>query len=306
MTSDRQFFSGGSLTQAVNQAAQHFELDPSQINYRVVEKRHGFLKVRRKVMIEVDGADPGKAPTDPSPADVAGRAPEERSAEVDEARPGVDGAQARESEDVPGASAEPEPGSPEPRLADGGGGREGAALIDLPEAPVPVTSRYQPAEGDEARAAAEALEQILALASLDLESKILQGEEELQIELWGSDQDILLRDRGRLLLAVQHLLPRVVRGRLGRSVPCRVDSDDFHMIREERLRDMAQRAADEVRNRRRPKTLEPMSPDERRIVHLTLTDYPGVETESQGSGLFKRVMVRPERGESRGPGRYNR
>ncbi len=49
-----------------------------------------------------------------------------------------------------------------------------------------------------------------------------------------------------------------------------------------------------------------MSPDERRIVHLTLTDDPAVETVSRGQGLFKRVQVRPVRERPQGFDPYNR
>ena len=193
-----------------------------------------------------------------------------------------------------------EPEGEEPEKSDPAG-------VELLEAPLPTSERYPAAEGEEADAAVDALHRILALASLELDYEILQGEEdEPLVELWGTDQKILLRDRGRLLLAVQHLMPRVIRGLIGRSVVCKVDSDDFHMIREERLRDLAQRAADDVRHRGRPKTLEPMSPDERRIVHLTLADSPGVETESHGSGLFKRVMVRASGGGGKPRDDYSR
>ena len=383
MTSDRRFFSGDSLAQALNQAAQHFHLNPNEINYKVVDKKHGFLKVRRKVVIEVDGANAMRPEAAAASApDAVGPRREKgthrESSAVGEAEPigarpetselapptaddesGPSGfssptgppeestplppvepsaapppRQPRATEPLPEAPAGTEaqsavpqsddPPAAEPRHeeelprarrarrarpsrepAPSGPARSAPAAakgVEFPEAPVPARSRYPAADGEEAKAAAEALELILALAALDLESEILKGEEELLVELWGEDQDILLRDRGRLLLAIQHLLPRVMRGLIGRSVPCKVDSDDFHMIREERLRDLAQRAADEVRRRGRAKTLEPMSPDERRIVHLTLADYPGVETESHGSGLFKRVMVRLTRGDkSRGP-----
>ena len=275
---DRRFFSGDSLAQALNQAAQHFGVPPAALNYQQVEKRHGFLKVRRKVVIEIDADDPY------------------REAAEEDGIPQADPLAA------PAARPEPEPPvartkEPEPPASTTTRESEGTDMAELPAAPPPARARFAAAEGEEAEAAAEALSRVLALASLDLESEILQSEDGLQIELWGDDQDILLRDRGRLLLAIQHLVPRAIRGLIGRSVVCKVDSDDFHMIREERLRDMAQRAADEVRHRGRPKTLEPMSPDERRIVHLTLADYPGVETESHGSGLFKRVMVRKIRGE---------
>lgn len=323
--SDRRFFSGDSLTQAVNQAAQHFELMPAELDYKVLDKRHGFLKVRRKVVIEVSESAPRKAEA-PAPAE-----PEVAVTPVTPAAPEVPDVQEAASESGSGfngwswtAVSSDEDATAEPRdepevaapadeaedteISEPSGGaddkptgdraadkNESSDHFELAAVPQPAKKRYAVAEGEEAEAAAEALGKILALASLDLETEILQGEEQLEIELWGPGQKILLRDRGRLLLAIQHLLPRVVRGLIGRSVSCRVDSDNFHEIREERLRDLAQRAADDVRHKGRPKTLEPMSPDERRIVHLTLSDYPGVETESQGSGLFKRVMVRKVR-----------
>ena len=335
--SDRRFFSGDSLTQAVNQAAQHFELMPNELDYKVLEKRHGFLKVRRKVVIEVSESAPRKAdaqtpeapeaPLSSGPSEApraAEAATEEPAAEEPESSsesgPSFDGwswtavssddsetketlaESTVESSIAAGAKLfDSEPADAEPAdSGDGDGqGHESAGHFELAEAPQPAAKRFEAAEGEEAEAAEDALGKILALASLDLEHQILQGDEQLEVELWGPGQKILLRDRGRLLLAIQHLLPRVVRGLIGRSVSCRVDSDNFHEIREERLRDMAQRAADDVRHRGRSKTLEPMSPDERRIVHLTLSDYPGVETESQGSGLFKRVMVRKARQQGR-------
>jgi spoIIIJ-associated protein len=274
------------------------------------------LRSRKKVMIEVSGVGDQAAQADVPLADEPAPIEPERRVEPPRTEP------------VHTESARPEPASaeaaaPEEPAADP---YEGSMLMDdddeeivpepkpekkrrrkrkprtrdshvaLAESPVSASSRFPAAEGEEAEAAARALERILDVAAVELEHRILQGEDQLEIELWGEDQDILLRDRGRLLLAIQHLLPRAIRGLIGHSVVCRIDSDSFHEIREERLRDMAQRAADEVREGGRTKKLEPMSPDERRIVHLTLADYPGVETESQGTGLFKRVMVRPSGG----------
>ena len=73
----------------------------------------------------------------------------------------------------------------------------------------------------------------------------------------------------------------------------RVDCDNFHEIREERLRSLAQQVAEEVRRRGKPRVLEPMNPGDRRIIHTTLADDPNVDTESEGDGYFKRIMVRP-------------
>ena len=54
----RRFFAGNTLQQALALAARHFELDPETIAYQPIEKRHGFLKGARKVVIEVDPDNP--------------------------------------------------------------------------------------------------------------------------------------------------------------------------------------------------------------------------------------------------------
>ena len=126
-----------------------------------------------------------------------------------------------------------------------------------------------------------------------LESSVAQGEDDrLEVELSGADADLVVEEDGEVLLAIQHLLPRVMQSRIGRVVPCRLDCQGFHAVREEKLRDLALRAASEVAGQGRPRTLQPMHPADRRVVHLALAEDPGVVTESVGSGYFKRVKVR--------------
>jgi spoIIIJ-associated protein len=72
---------------------------------------------------------------------------------------------------------------------------------------------------------------------------------------------------------------------------CRLDCEGFHTARGERLALLAQKAADRVRQGGRSWLLEPMPPDERRLVHLALAEEPDVETESVGDGFLKRVRV---------------
>lgn len=66
--SNRKFFSGNSIRQAVVAAASHFEMSPEEVAYREVDKKHGFLKMRKKVIIEVNADDPRSAPKEtPAP-----------------------------------------------------------------------------------------------------------------------------------------------------------------------------------------------------------------------------------------------
>jgi len=169
----------------------------------------------------------------------------------------------------------------------------------LREAPAAPGERWPRAEGELADSALRWARALLDLAGLDLDVDLFTAGEELLVELSGHDRELVVADRGRVLLAVQHLLSRLVRGDLEETPDLRVDSEGFQDLREETLRDLAQRAADRVRENRRPWLLEPMAPDERRIVHLTLADDPAVTTESLGEGYFKRVRVQLERGRER-------
>ena len=189
-----------------------------------------------------------------------------------------------EGEAAPGAQLSQPPG----QLPSAEGG-----LVTLPETPRRTSDRYPAASGPAAEAAAKASELLIRLAGLDLVPQVFQGEERLEIDLSGHDVDWCFADDGEFINAVEHLLPRMIRTLSGETVPVRVDCDNFHEIREERLRSLAQRVAEEVRRKGRPRVLEPMNPADRRIIHVTLADDPGVATESEGDGYFKRVAIRP-------------
>ncbi len=163
----------------------------------------------------------------------------------------------------------------------------------LPEAPRRPSERYEEARGALADATREALDHILDVAGIDVGYTVLQGDDRLEVELTGADEPLLLAEGGELLRAVEQLVPRIVRSIVGESVSVRVDSGSFHEIHEEQLRSLAQRTASEVRRTERPRTLEPMSPADRRIVHVTLADEPGVTSVSEGSSYFKRVTIKP-------------
>lgn len=372
----RRFFSGDTLQQALVQAANYFHLDPEEIAYRSIEKRHGFLKTRRRVLIEVDPdaprRDPAAAPPPPPqpavplptrpvsppqlddedsgpqpgnevrPARGPGRDDRGNRAPRGDRGPGRgDRGRGRSHGDRPrgerrddrgnrGERGERGPrqdrgprGEREPRGERADRGDRPArfdghvrppqpsaerltrveastfdlppanGLIPLPEIPRRPSERFPEATGPQAEAAAKGMELLLRIAGLSLTPRILQGEDRLEVDLSGEDVDWCFADDGEFVVSVEHLLPRVIRSLSGEAPLVRVDCDNFQEIREERLRSLAQRVAEEVRRKGRPRTLEPMNPADRRIIHMTLADDPGVVSESSGDGYFKRVTIRP-------------
>jgi len=257
------FFSGETEAGAVLAAANHCGVSPEQVVFERIEKRHGFVK-RRRGLIRVDPSRiHRKVAADD--ADSGGKGPDTPVKQAPEFEPKAAPARAAAR-----TGRRPENGASTVR-----------ARRSIEDAGNVVTTAHG------------ALDQLLELAGLEVTGEIVAGEERLEIDLEGVDQELLVEDDGQVLLALQHLLPRVMYGEVGRMIPCRMDCRDYQRRKEARLRGLARRVGEEVTRRGGTRTLRPMNPADRRIVHLTLADDPAVETESQGKGYFKRVSVRP-------------
>ena len=92
-------------------------------------------------------------------------------------------------------------------------------------------------------------------------------------------------------------LTRVIRLYLrarGASTPVIVDVNGRWSARREELVSLARRAAERALREKRKVKLRPMPPEDRRVIHLTLADFPGVRTYSVGKGGGRRVVVEPE------------
>ena len=114
------------------------------------------------------------------------------------------------------------------------------------------------------------------------------------IDLTGDDSGLLIGRRGQTLQALQFLVNLIVRKEF-EDVRVALDVERYRERRETSLRDMASKVAANVVRNSRSVTLEPMSPADRRIVHTTLTDFPGVTTESMGVGEERKVTIMPQR-----------
>ncbi len=114
------------------------------------------------------------------------------------------------------------------------------------------------------------------------------------IDLAGEDSGLLIGRRGQTLQALQFLVNLIVRKQF-EGVRVVLDVENYRQRRESQLRDMATKVAERVAQTNRSITLEPMSPADRRIIHTSLTDHPGVSTESTGEGEGRKVTITPTR-----------
>ncbi len=113
----------------------------------------------------------------------------------------------------------------------------------------------------------------------------------------GVETGLVIGRQGQTLDAIEYLLNRIVGRDRDQGTPPRVviDVEGYRERRQESLEQLARRAAASVRKTGRVEALNPMSPRDRRIVHLALEGDPSVTTRSEGDGHYRRVLIVPRR-----------
>jgi len=120
---------------------------------------------------------------------------------------------------------------------------------------------------------------------------------EYVIDFSGADADLLLERNGALLDALEHVVLKAARLREEHLRRISFDCNDWRRLRAEELRLTAQVAAERVLETGDPFALSPMSPRERRIIHLALRDQPNLRTVSEGVGPERHVVIQPAGGD---------
>jgi len=113
------------------------------------------------------------------------------------------------------------------------------------------------------------------------------------LNLSGEDRPYLLSNSASLLNSIEYLLNRFYRGRKDEGEGIILDSDGYRQHREAELTLLAQMASQKVITLRKPLGLQPMTPRERRIVHLALAEIDGVQTRSSGEGENRSITIFP-------------
>jgi spoIIIJ-associated protein len=113
------------------------------------------------------------------------------------------------------------------------------------------------------------------------------------LDVLGRDLGMLIGRRGEHLSQLQYLINTLVNRKLGNWTRVIIDVEGYRSRREESLIGLAERVARQVARSGRSIVLEPMPPNERRIIHLTLRSHPDVSTHSSGEGAQRRITVEP-------------
>lgn len=153
-----------------------------------------------------------------------------------------------------------------------------------------------PEPGERAEEARTVLDCILGHMGIEATVAVVEDPERIVLNVAGSETGLVIGKKGQTLDALQFLMNKIInRDREGRK-PIVVDSEGYRVRRADALVELALRLGEKAVRTHRTITVNPMSPHDRRIIHLALDKVPGVTTRSEGEGAFRRLLIIPEPG----------
>lgn len=139
------------------------------------------------------------------------------------------------------------------------------------------------------------VEEVLSIMDVDAMVEAEETEEAVVIDIWGEDVAILIGKEGRTLGAFEYLVNVSCRRTEEVSKRITVDIEGYTKRRKARIEREAEEFAEKVVSKGKSIELSPMTPSERKGIHVALRDFDGVWTESEGDDRYRRVVIHPDR-----------
>jgi spoIIIJ-associated protein len=118
----------------------------------------------------------------------------------------------------------------------------------------------------------------------------------IEINIDGDEMGVLIGKRGQTLDSLQYLISLVVNKNSENYIKVKLDTENYRARRKETLENLAKNIAYKVKRTRKPVSLEPMNPYERRIIHSALQNDKFVETYSEGEEPYRKVVINIKKG----------
>lgn len=189
----------------------------------------------------------------------------------------------------PAVAEQPQSASSPASFAPAGGAPRPQAARQEGEAAAP---REDSGAAEQGRTAVDLLRQILELMGAQAEVRIAeQHDEEVELELKGDGSGLLIGKQGQTLDALEYLLNRFLARRVSEPLRVRLDTEAYRERRRRQIERLALAKGEQAKREHTTVRLDPMSPRDRRIVHLALQDDPLITTRSTGEGFLKTVEI---------------
>ena len=139
----------------------------------------------------------------------------------------------------------------------------------------------------------EFLENVFSAMNMEVTIDIKKAEDDkvYEVELSGKEMGLLIGKRGQTLDSLQYLTNLAVNKHSDGYIKVKLDTEDYRQRRKDTLENLAKNIAYKVKRTKRPVSLEPMNPYERRVIHSALQGDRYVETHSEGEEPFRHVVV---------------
>jgi len=283
MTETREF-SGKDIDLAIENACLALEISREDLRYDVISQgASGIFGIvgRKDAKIKV------KLPANNNDDDMDGI-----QSIVDEAF----GQDTRREKPKPAKAAKP---AKPARTAKPKQQRNEKRSYDMPE-PVDVTQ-------DSIDLGIKSLQKMADLITDDAVVTAKTEKDRLTLHIEGGNAGILIGRKGQTLDAMQFLTDKIINRKSDARVRVRVDIEGYMETRKANLKQLAYKMADKAKKTGRPATINQMSAQDRRIVHLALKDDNQVRTQSMGDGYYRRLVIFPKKKNSfRGKRRHRR
>ena len=191
-----------------------------------------------------------------------------------------------------------------------------SAVKEAPKAAAPASAPKpdKPAVPVDTAPVEKFLKDVFGAMGMEVTVNITQNpqDREMNITLDGADMGVLIGKRGQTLDSLQYLSSLVVNKNTEDYIRVKVDTENYRERRKATLENLAKNIAQKVKRTRKPVSLEPMNPYERRVIHSALQNDKYVCTHSEGEEPYRRVVVTLKEGVkldnygNRNRGRYNR
>ena len=127
--------------------------------------------------------------------------------------------------------------------------------------------------------------------TVDMSVEVEEDNHTVNVELKGDEMGVLIGKRGQTLDSLQYLTSLALNRHTDEYVKVKLDTEDYRKRRKETLENLAKNIAYKVKRTKRPVSLEPMNPFERRVIHSTLQNDKYVSTHSEGEEPHRHVVV---------------
>lgn len=161
-------------------------------------------------------------------------------------------------------------------------------------APLPQQSS-PPVSLSLAEKAQKTLKDILALMGVETKIQVKDETDHLLLSFKGDGSGLLIGRKGQTLDALEYLINKIVHKGTEDKKKIVVDTENYRARREEALIKLAKRMGEKAKRSGKPVTMSPLNAHDRRIIHLALQNDKALRTRSKGTGLYRRIVITPEK-----------